>query len=101
MCGLAEIRYPLTFYNVKEHELSVTKPITRHLHDSYHISSGHYIKGEVADSINKSTGDAGVKIFINKHTGKSIIITGKHLLLMSKYLYDFLRIEYKQKQAEK
>ena len=103
-CGVAEVRYPLTFYNVLDdmvvmkarngdnmHAVTVDSfyaidAVTNHLH----ISPGFYTKGEVIDKINAFISVEGGEVKTDKHTGKVNVTTGEQPLFMSPALYDFL-----------
>jgi hypothetical protein len=103
-CGVTEVRYPLTFFNVLDdmavikarnadrlHTVSATSfnasdSVTDHLH----ISPGFYTKGEVIDKINAFISEDGGEIKIDKHTGKVNVTTGEQPLFMTPALYDFL-----------
>jgi hypothetical protein len=103
-CGVTEVRYPLTFFNVLDDMAVIKARNTDRLHtvsatsfnaigsvtDHLHISPGFYTKSEVIDKINGFISDDGGEIKIDKHTGKVNVTTGEQPLFMTPALYDFL-----------
>ena len=80
-CGLAEVHYPLTFYNVVNDEFAIRKsvpePSTQKQLPQLTIPNGHYGKGNIMDSVNKFIADTNTKITINKHTRKATVPMGR------------------------
>ena len=95
-CGVTEVQYPLTFFNVLDNMAVIKAQNTNRLHtvsvtgfhaigdvtDHLHISPGFYTKGEVINKINGFISDDGGEVKIDKHTGKVNVTTGNQPLYM-------------------
>ena len=99
-CGIAEVHYTITFYNVVSDELTIRKvvsePNTQNHATQLTIPNGHYWKGDVTETVNKFIADTKAKITINKHTGKVTVATGRQALFMSPGLYEFSEMSLNQ-----
>ena len=72
-CGHTEVHYPLTFYNVIEHELSIMKVIPGNVQSILHVYPEHYLKDEVAETFNELISAIGAKFFIDKYTRNATV----------------------------
>ena len=89
-CGLAEIHYSLTFYNVVNNELAIRKAVAETTTPAYH-SHRSLRKGDVTEMVNKFIDDTEAKITINIHTGKATCGYGAPSAFHdSSFIYDFL-----------
>ena len=96
-CGVAEIRYPLTFFNVSE-PMSLTKVYDPPpLQQTLQFLPGYYTANDVVSQINTFIGTERGEIKVSKHTGKTTMRTGHHPLLMSPGLLSFLGHEFDPK----
>ena len=96
-CGVAEVRYPLTFFNVSE-DMSLSKVYDGTSHQqSLLFESGFYTTNEVVDQINAFIGEERGEVKVDKHTGKSQLTIGHHPIHMSPSIFSFLGHEFEQK----
>ena len=89
-CGVAEVRYPLTFFNVSE-DMSLSKVYDATPHkQSLLFQPGFYSINEVIGKINTFVGTEHGEIRVEKHSGKTKMRTGHYPLHMSPGLFSFL-----------
>ena len=96
-CGVSEVRYPLTFYNVVE-PMTITK-LGRpdHLEPTLRFSPGYYSTNEVVKDINTFIAVERAHLTIDSHSGKINLKGGIYDLQMSSSLIDFLGHEFEPK----
>ena len=69
-CGVSEVRYPLTFYNVVE-PMTITKlGRSDHLEPTLRFSPGYYSTNEVVKDINTFLSIERAHLTIDSHSGK-------------------------------
>ena len=96
-CGVTEVRYPLTFFNVAE-TMSVTKiydppPLTQTLQ----FLPGCYTTPEVVGQINAFIKPGFGACKVNRNTGKTTLTAGRKALRMTRGLLTFLGEEFEPK----
>jgi hypothetical protein len=95
-CGVSEVRYPLTFYNVED-EMIFIKAKGTFQHQIVRFSPGYYTTNDVLKKINPAISKFGGDIKIGGHSGKIRMTTGNYPLYMSQNLHDFLGHEFEPK----
>ena len=95
-CGVSEVQYPLSFFNVSE-DMSLSKVYSSIRQQTLRFSPGFYTTNDVVKKINVLISKDRGEIKIDSHSGKIRITTGTYPLHMSPALYAFLGRDFEPK----
>jgi hypothetical protein len=99
-CGVSEVRYPLTFYNVVEPMIITKVGRAEHLEPTLRFSPGYYTTIDVVKRINTFISVERAQLSLDSHSGKINLKGGVYDLRMSSSLIAFLGHEFDQKILE-
>ena len=88
-CGISEVRYPLTFFNILDDATLIKAQNTVRQH-TLHFSPGFYTTADVIKKISSFISEDHAEGKVDNHSEKISVTTGNHSVYMSLALYDFL-----------
>ena len=95
-CGVSEIQYPLSFFNVTEF-MGIVRAFSSVKQQTVRFPPGVYTTNDVVKKINGLISRDNGEIKIDSHSGKILLKTGAHPLRMTPSLIGFLGHEFEPK----